>query len=405
MTSGRLPRASGQRLPSRLVLALVALGLAGLAWLTLGPGTAGAASSIPADLSAQVEIRSAITFQLDAPWTGPPPSRVSVLFGLPDGVVTRRGRAPFEVDDGRLTASHRWRPRGTLLPGAEIEYRFEVRDADGKVQTESSTVTYIDLDLPWQTQSEGLVDIWWYAGDDSLATDAANGIRRGLDALQAQFDLALQRRTRLVLYADGERMRADLGRGTRPWVGGVAAARFNLIVLYASEFEWGRSTLPSTIAHELTHIAIEHAVGEPPRNIPTWLHEGVATVVESSVAERFSYDDIVDGAFAADRLISLRGLTGSFPVRSGGALLAYAQSNSFVRFIIDRWGGSSITQILDAYRDGALPDRALQQAVGLDLADLEAQWLATLGLSDATPTASSGVLTTVSTVALIPTQP
>ena len=405
MTSGRLPRASGQRLPSRLVLALVALGLAGLAWLTLGPGTAGAASSIPADLSAQVEIRSAITFQLDAPWTGPPPSRVSVLFGLPDGVVTRRGRAPFEVDDGRLTASHRWRPRGTLLPGAEIEYRFEVRDADGKAQTESSTVTYIDLDLPWQTQSEGLVDIWWYAGGDSLATDAANGIRRGLDALEAQFDLALQRRTRLVLYADGERMRADLGRGTRPWVGGVAAARFNLIVLYASEFEWGRSTLPSTIAHELTHIAIEHAVGEPPRNIPTWLHEGVATVVESSVAERFSYDDIVDGAFAADRLISLRGLTGSFPVRSGGALLAYAQSNSFVRFIIDRWGGSSITQILDAYRDGALPDRALQQTVGLDLAALEAQWLATLGLSDATPTASSGVLTTVSTVALIATQP
>ena len=405
MTSGRLSRASGQRLPSRLVLALVALGLAGLTWLTLGPGTAGAASSIPADLSAQVEIRSAITFQLDAPWTGPPPSRVSVLFGLPDGVVTRRGRAPFEVDDGRLTASHRWRPRGTLLPGAEIEYRFEVRDADGKAQTESSTVTYIDLDLPWQTQSEGLVDIWWYAGGDSLATDAVNGVRRGLDALQAQFDLALQRRTRLVLYADGERMRADLGRGTRPWVGGVAAARFNLIVLYASEFEWGRSTLPSTIAHELTHIAIEHAVGEPPRNIPTWLHEGVATVVESSVAERFSYDDIVDGAFAADRLISLRGLTGSFPVRSGGALLAYAQSNSFVRFIIDRWGGSSITQILDAYRDGALPDRALQQTVGIDLAALEAQWLATLGLSDATPTASSGVLTTVSAVALIPTQP
>ena len=405
MTSRRLRGASSQRLPIRLALALVALGLAGLAWLTLGPDTAGAASSIQADLSAQVEIRSAITFHLNAPWTGPPPSRVSVLFGLPDGVVSRRGRAPFEVADGRLTASHRWRPRGTLLPGAEIEYRFEVRDADGTAQTETSTMTYIDMDLPWRTQSEGLVDIWWYAGGDGLATDAANGIRRGLDALEAQFELALQRRTRLVLYADDERMRADMGRGTRPWVGGVAAARFNLIVLYASEFEWGRVTLPSTIAHELTHIAIEHAVGEPPRNIPSWLHEGVATVVEGAVAERFSYDDILRAAVEADQLVSLRGLTGSFPVQGGRAVLAYAQSNAFVRFIIDRWGESAITQILDAYREGASRDRALRQAVGLDLAALEAQWLATLDLSDATPTASSGVLTTVSTFALPLTQP
>ena len=115
-----------------------------------------------------------------------------------------------------------------------------------------------------------------------------NGIRRGLKALEDDFGLQLQRRTRLIFYADDDRMRADMGRGTRPWVGGVAAARFNLIVLYASEFDWGRTTLPSTIAHELTHIAIEHAIGEPPRNVPSWLHEGLATVVEGAVAERFS---------------------------------------------------------------------------------------------------------------------
>lgn len=379
---------------------VVGLCVAALVWLTSGPSPVAAAQSLPGDLSADVEIRSAITFHLDAPWTGPPPSRVSVLFGLPQGIVTRRGRAPFEIADGRLTASHRWRPRGTLLPGADIEYRFEIRNEDGTARTSTSSVTYIDGELPWQIQSEGLVDFWWYAGDDDLATDAADGIRRGLDVLVEDFGLELRRRTRLVFYADGDRMRADMGRGTRSWVGGVASARFNLIVLYASEFDWGRSTLPSTIAHELTHIAIEHAVGEPPRNIPSWLHEGVATVVESSVAERFSYDAIVDAAFAADRLISLRGLTGSFPVHSSGALLAYAQSNSFVKFIIDRWGESAITRILDAYREGASQDRALRQAVGLSLNALEAEWLATLDQSDAVPTASAGVLSTASAFAL-----
>ena len=388
MTLERSYGASGRRLPRRLALAVVGIVLAGLAWLALGAAPVAAAPAIQADLHADVEIRSAITFRLDAPWTGPPPSRVSILFGLPHGTVTRRGRAAFDVADGRLLASHRWRPRGTLLPGAEIEYRFEIRGDDGTSHTSASTVTYIDPDLPWQTRSEDLVDIWWYAGGDGLATDVVNGIRRGLAALDADFGLDLQRRTRLVLYADDDRMRADMGGGTRPWVGGVAAARLNLIVLYASEFEWGRTTLPSTIAHELTHIAIEHAVGEPPRNIPSWLHEGVATFIEGAVAERFSYDDVLAAAVDADRLVSLRGLTGSFPVQGSRALLAYAQSNSFVNFIIDRWGRSAVTDVLDAYRDGASQDRALRRAVGLGLDALERQWLATLGLSPTRSTAS-----------------
>ena len=405
MTLGLRHGPSSRRLPRRLALVLVGFCVTGFAWLAFGAAPVAAAPSIQADLEADVEIPSAITFRLNAPWTGPPPSRVSVLFGLPQGAVTRRGRAPFDIEHGRLTASHRWRPRGTLLPGAEIEYWFEVRDEDGTARTPTSTVTYIDWALPWQTRSEGLVDFWWYAGDDDLATDAADGIRRGLAALQEDFDLELQRRTRLVFYADGDRMRADMGRGTRPWVGGVAAARFNLIVLYASEFDWGRSTLAATIAHELTHIAIEHAIGEPPRNVPAWLHEGVATVVESAVAERFSYKDIVEAAFEADRLISLRGLTGSFPVQSTGALLAYAQSNSFVRFIIDRWGESAITDILDAYRQGASQDSALRQAVGLGLNALEAEWLATLDQSDAEPTASAGILSTAAAFALPLPQP
>ena len=174
---------------------------------------------------------------------------------------------------------------------------------------------------------------------------------------------------------------------------------FNLVVLYAPAFDWGRTTLPSTIAHELTHIAIEHAIGEPPRNVPGWLHEGVATVVEGAVDGRFSYDDVLAAAVETDRLMSLRGLTGSFPVQSSRALLAYAQSNSFVKFIINRWGESAITQILDAYREGTSQDRALRRATGLRLDDLEAAWLATLDRPDAASAVGAGVLTTASVFA------
>ncbi len=355
--------------------------LAALVLLTARPAAAdGLADAV---LTSELDYGSSITFELDAPWLGPPPTAVSVLFGLPDGIASARRAAEFSVVDGRLTAAHVWMPRGRIVPGSDLAYRFEIETADAAITTAADSLTYIDPSLSWQRASEGLVDIWWYAGGDAVAAEASGGIRQGLDILARDFDLRLTRPTRLVLYADLERMHADLGRGTNSWVGGQVFSAFDVTILYADANPEFRRDLQATVAHEMVHVVIDQVVDTPFRGVPAWVHEGVATVVESAVMERFPYAELMAEAVEENTFVSLRGIVGSFPVNSRRAALAYAQSNSIVTYIIDRWGSSAITALLHAYDEALTDDEALLAAVGVDQDALEREWLTSLGAQDA----------------------
>ena len=358
----------------------VVLALAWLAATSLGVSAAGPALG-QADLSAEIDFGSEIAFSLSVPWTGPEPQAVEVRFGLPDSVVTNRAVTEFAVRQGGLEATHRWRPRGTLVPGADIRYRFAVETADGRLAlTPPALVTYMDPALPWTQAREGSVEIWYYAGGEELESDARDGVRSGLTLLRDEFGVEPTRATRLVLYADILRMREALGGGTSPWVGGAAIADFNVIVLHASASRALRPDLAAVIAHELTHIVIEHVTENPFGRVPAWLHEGLATVVESSVFQRFPYEEIVADAVARNDFVSLRGITGSFPANNRRAIQAYAQSYSLVRYIIDRWGAGAIKRLLDAYAGGVTDNEAVVDALGVTLAELEEAWLASLGV-------------------------
>ena len=355
----------------------------------------GVAARLPAleraELSAEIDFGSEIEFSLAVPWTEAEPRAVEVRFGLPESVVTNRAEADFAIRQGVLEATHRWRLRGTVVPGADIRYEFAIVTADGeRALTAPALVTYVDLALPWTQAREGPVEIWYYAGGEGLESDARAGIRSALTLLQEDFGVEPTRATRLVLYADILRMREALGGGTSPWVGGAALADFGVIVLHAAADRAYRQDLAAVIAHELTHIVIEHATENPFGRVPAWLHEGLATVVESSVFERFPYDEIVADAVARNEFVSLRGITGTFPANNRRAIQAYAQSHSLVQHIIDRWGAGSIKQLLDAYAGGVTDGEAVTAALGVTLAELEEGWLASLGVENPSFAALAG---------------
>jgi hypothetical protein len=85
-------------------------------------------------------------------------------------------------------------------------------------------------------------------------------------------------------------------------------------------------------------------------------------------------------AMARNEFVSLRGITGTFPANNRQAIQAYAQSHSLVRYIIDRWGASAITSLLDAYAEGVTDGDAVGDALGVTLTELEEDWLASLGV-------------------------
>lgn len=352
----------------------------------MGAGVASAATDVDAAvLTADVAFGDGITFRLEMPHPAAEPAGVEVRYGLPDGIVVRRSPAAVDLAGGVLRATYAWEPRVPLVVGTEIEYRFAIRSGDGpETRTAPATVSYIDASLPWTTASEGLVEIWYHAGGEAIEADARAGIRAALDVLRQSYGAELERPTRLMLYADIERMRRDLGGGASPWVGGAAIAELNVTVLYAPVENRDPLDLQATVAHEITHIVLEHRTENSFGGLPAWLHEGLATTVESTIAERFPYDEIMTRVVARDEFVSLRGITGSFPASGQAALNAYAQSNSLLGYIIETWGPEGVARLLEAYAGGVSDNEAVQEALGVSLDELDRAWLGTYGVEHPT---------------------
>ena len=138
--------------------------------------------------------------------------------------------------------------------------------------------------------------------------------------------------------------------------------------------------LQATVAHEITHIVLEHRTQNSFGGLPAWLHEGLATTVEAEITERFPYDDIMTRLVDQDDFVSLRGITGSFPAAGQAAVNAYAQSNSLVTYIIETWGSEGIAELLEAYAGGVSDDEAVREALGVSLEELDRGWLGTYGV-------------------------
>ena len=67
-------------------------------------------------------------------------------------------------------------------------------------------------------------------------------------------------------------------------------------------------------------------------------------------------------------------LCDTFPLDASGAYLAYAESQSFVRFVRDLYGAPALLQLASAYADGLNCDEGVVRALGTSLASLETRW-------------------------------
>jgi len=325
----------------------------------------------------QIDFGKTITFTLETPWNTIVPERATLFFGLPDGPSRNLAYARPRLENGLLEAVHVWEVRDALVPGAELEFQWTIETVGGdELATDPQTLLYQDDSLPWSKVGADRIEIRWYSGGEEFGRRALRAAEGALKRLEQRFGVALERPTRIVLYADGDRMRAALGGGTSPWVAGQAIAPFNVVVL---------NTPPSTpeldllIAHELTHIVISQATKNPFGGPPGWIHEGLATFNESTGRPRFDYDAIVARAVRDGSLISLRGLTATFPADNSRAILAYAESNSLMKFVIERFGDDAVSRLLATYREGVTDDEAARLSLGVGLDELESFWRESIG--------------------------
>ena len=244
--------------------------------------------------TAKLEFGKTITFHLEVEWHGRPPTQVTLLFGYPNTNLRLFAHVRPDVEGAQLTANHTWQIDHALVPGVDIEYHWRILPHQGgTLETQPYRILYEDSSLPWQQIKQGFIEIRWYEGNRQFGQRALSASHQALIKIRQHLDMQLYRPTRIVLYADRKLMHAALGGGTSSWVAGQTTGALSSIVLHAPS---SGQELGVLIAHELTHIVLDQFTQNPFSRPPAWIHEGLATYMESTIASRFDYDHIVTEA-------------------------------------------------------------------------------------------------------------
>lgn len=197
------------------------------------------------------------------------------------------------------------------------------------------------------------------AEDAAMAAQALDSLNRAFWRITGVFGAYPSRSIPVVLYS-GEQFR-DITRSPQ-W----AAAAFDGIIRVPMRGAGEKGEdLDRVLAHELSHALIRSLAT---RGLPTWLNEGLASVLES---------DNLDWATAAlskaSRMPSLTALAAPFSKLSGAdAQVAYAASAVAARRLLDEAGGGAVANLLRDLGAGVAFEQAFLHRIQRSLAEFEA---------------------------------
>ena len=269
-----------------------------------------------------------------------------------------------------------------LPPGLMIHYRWILDGQSGGIySTPWANVMVQDARFPWQSMTKGPLTLYWYDGDSAFATTVLGDATKAY--LRAASEAGVQSipTGQIYLYASLNDLRGALAQGTDQWVGGQTFPQYHEIVLLGPSAQV--TQVDRDVTHEVTHLAVDGATVEL-APLPTWLDEGMAMVAEGPVDQ--PYQTALANAAKSGTLLSIQSLTANFPEDPNQALVAYAESESLVRYFVQTYGQERLSQLVDAFRHGQTTDQALENSAGVSAAQFERAWRASVSGTSSGPT-------------------
>ena len=195
--------------------------------------------------------------------------------------------------------------------------------------------------------------------DAGMAAQALDSLNRAYWRICDILGAFPPRSVPIVLYS-GEQFR-DITRSPQ-W----AAAAFDGIIRVPMRGAGEKGEdLDRVLAHEFAHALIRSLAT---RSLPTWLNEGLASVLESD-----SLGWAEDRVAKAARVPSLTVLAGSFSKLSGAdAQVAYAASALAARRLLDEAGGAAVANLLRDLGEGVDFEAAFLHRIQKSFADFQA---------------------------------
>jgi tetratricopeptide (TPR) repeat protein len=164
------------------------------------------------------------------------------------------------------------------------------------------------------------------------------------------------------------------------WSGGIFDGK---IRVPAKGYEDYLERLRQILFHEYTHAVIhqmtEHGVSKVNRRmdsgIPTWLHEGIAQYMEPDGMQD-NVDLRLESLVKQGAFLDLSKLQGSFlGFNTQLAGLAYDESLSAVKFMIDEFGPYSVQRLLAALANQKDMDGAMRDAIFISYEEFQNRWV------------------------------
>jgi len=296
------------------------------------------------------------------------------LVFIPEG-VNDSTVIPVTIDSPNiLEAVYIIKPQDVLRPFSTITYQYVVTFNSGtQVSSEEFSFLYSDNRFDWQQLEEGnLFTVHWYDGDLSFGRAIFDAAANSIDRFKKYLILPNPQNLDIYVYAGPAELQEVLDLTAHPWVAGHAIPENNLVLVSITPGALQALDIERQIPHEIAHIRIKQYLEDGFENLPIWFNEGLA-----SLAETFPNSDyklILEAGYKNHTLISFASLCESFPPNESDINMAYAESDSFVRYIYQEYGANGLQNLLDAYKQGNSCENGPAEAFDVNLTQLERQW-------------------------------
>lgn len=256
---------------------------------------------------------------------------------------------------------------------SDFEYWYQVDFPGGETYISPTyTFTYTDNRFSWRTLEGDPFRIHWYVGDITFGEQVLNVALEGLQKTQDLLGIYFPEQLDIYVYDDALALQAALPKNNQKWVAGHAEPIYSVILVSLPQGPDQLLEMERQIPHEMMHIALNYTDANAFANLPTWLNEGLASMVE--LYPNPEYQALIENAYDSGNLFPIASLCSSFPNENQDALLAYAESASFTRYIYEQYGNPGFNRLMAAYASGMNCERGVEQALGLDLDRLDGNW-------------------------------
>lgn len=254
-----------------------------------------------------------------------------------------------------------------------VDYWYQAELDMGEVLTSTvHTLYYEDNRFDWVQKSYSPFSIHRYSGDEVFAQEIQKVAQQGLKNIQGYLPLVTPDDVHIYAYANNADMRDSLQLSSSSWIGAHADPDLGVMVISLPNGPDQRLEMERQIPHELFHIMLYHHIGERYLNLPVWLVEGLASVVE--LYPNPDYAIVLNNAVKGKTLLEIQSLCTSFPSDATDAYLAYAQAESFTRYLYEQYGDEAMETLVATYGSGVDCDRGGEVVFGKNLAVLQAEW-------------------------------